>query len=156
MKTKFMGADHPSTALSVVSVGEQLRKLGKHEEAMRQFDQALETWKAKVGEDHPWNAYAHLGVGQIALAEQRPADAITAFERAVAVQEGAAVQGQDLGEARFLLAKSLHLAERDHERALELAKKAKGDYRNQEDGAKYVAEIDEWLAKATSIGAATP
>ena len=156
MKTRLMGADHPSTALSIVSVGEQLRKLGRHEEAMRQFEKALETWKAKVGEDHPWNVYAHLGIGQIALSEQRPTDAIKAFERAVAVQEGAGVQGQDLGEARFLLAKALHLAKRDHERAIELAKKAKGDYRGQEDAAKHIAEIDEWLTKVTSVGAATP
>lgn len=154
MKTEFIGEDHPSTALTIASVGEQLRKLGKHEEAMRQFDKALVSWKAKVGEDHPWNVYAHLGVGQIALAEQRPADAIKAFERAVAVQEGSGVQGQDLGEARFLLAKALHLAQRDHERAIELAKKAKGDYRGQEDGAERNAEIDEWLTKVTSVGVA--
>ena len=156
MKTRLMGADHPSTALSIVSVGAQLRKLGKHEEAMRQFTRALETWKSKLGEDHPWNAFAHLGVGQIALAEQRPEDAVAAFERAVAVQEGAGVQGHDLGEARFLLARSLHLAEQDHDRAVELAKKAKLDYRGQPDADKELEAIDTWLAKVTSVGAAVP
>jgi len=146
MKTKLMGADNPSTGLSIVSVGEQLRKLGKHEEAMVEFEKALATWKAKVGEDHPMNVYAHLGIGQIALAEKRAEDAVKAFERAIAVQEGAGVQGQDLGEARFLLAKSLHMANRDLERAIELAKKAKRDYDGQEDADEHVSEIEAWLA----------
>lgn len=154
LKIATMGQEHPSTALTVHAIGDELRTLGRIGDAKPRFSEALRVWEASVGPEHPFVAYALVGLGQVAMANAQPSAAIESFERALTIRSKAGVEGEELGEVRFWLAKALRQAGRDDVRARKLAADARSDYDGVQSGTDVIAEIDRWLRDSPTVPAA--
>ncbi|MBX3155724.1 MAG: serine/threonine protein kinase [Deltaproteobacteria bacterium] len=142
--TKSYGDKNFMTAVSHLNYAEALRVRGELDAAGPEYELARGVFLATFGEDHPNLAHIWNGVGQLALARGKPADAIPLLEKAVALREKDPGDAAALAESRFALARALGTTPR----AKELAAKARDGYRAA--GAQFTAvarEIDAWLAR---------
>jgi tetratricopeptide (TPR) repeat protein len=145
VKTALGGQALRDVYESHAGIGHSLRALGRHAEALEAFERAVETGTSAMGPDHPRLLWPYYGLG---LTRQKLGDvdgAIEAFQRGLAIGLGSEnTDPPRLGMTRFALAKTL--VARDPERAKELARAAREDFRDT-----YVAdripEIDAWLAQ---------
>jgi serine/threonine protein kinase len=71
--------------------------------------------------------------------------AVETLERAVALHEAAQSPPAELAEARFALAQALWDTEKDQDRALELAQKAKTELADAQAAAELKVEVSSWL-----------
>jgi tetratricopeptide (TPR) repeat protein len=143
--TDVLGPDHPAVAKRLNNLAGVRHATGAHDEAKRLWERALATWEAALGSDHPDVAIAHIGLANVALVQDRSADAVEHARRAVDIRLDAGEGAIELAEARFLLARALWDAGRERTRALVLAEQAQGAYR--EGGRRRQrAAVEAWLA----------
>ena len=100
------------------------------------------------GADHPYVADSLSSLGILALAEQRPTDALPLLERAIELYDASeGVQMFEL-ETHFALARALALTKGDPSRARSEARRAAEGFRAAGEGkAKQLAEVEAFLAK---------
>jgi eukaryotic-like serine/threonine-protein kinase len=147
IRNATIGPDHPSTALTENNIGDALVRAGRPREALPHIERALEVLQRRLGDDHPYVAYALYSLGEARLALGEPDLAIAAIERALALREAKQMDVVELARTKFSLAKALEAAGRDHARALELARTAVREYRDE--GARsdaWLGEAQTWLA----------
>jgi tetratricopeptide (TPR) repeat protein len=169
------GADHPNVGLLRQNIGGMLRLAGKLPAARAELDQGLKILEAKLGPEHPMLGHALTLSGDIALdqadhararadyersdalrrkalgedhpelAEARPAEAAAALEKALALMATTQPDPIDRAEVQLNLARALPPSERT--RARTLASEARAEFlRNGVRAARYVPEVDAWLA----------
>src|SRR5262249_49098904 len=152
IKEKALGPDHPSVAVSVYSVADALLALDKGEEALAGFQRALAIDTKVFGGDGAELAFDLTGIGRAHLALARPAAAIAPLERALALRTATPGDPVQRGETEYMLARALWDANRDRERALALAGRARAAYAAAGDGTKQeLAAIDAWLRAHPSV-----
>lgn len=148
IKRKTLDPNHPSVAISINNLGGLLNLTGDHAEALAQYGAALAIFEGALGRDHPFVAYALTGIGTAHVGLGAPARALEPLERALKLRLEKNAAPTDVGETRFVLARALWDSRRDRRRAVELARRARDDFRSGKDaGVAGVAEIDAWLAK---------
>src|SRR5690606_37558629 len=122
---------------------------GAYDEAKALYERALAIWEKALGPEHPGAAYSLDSLAQVALAQHRPADAITYAERAVSAREAGDAAAELVAKSRFLLARALWGApagkSRDRDRARALAVAARDAYRGVDGKEEARAEVEAWL-----------
>ncbi|MBL9106993.1 MAG: serine/threonine protein kinase [Myxococcales bacterium] len=122
------GDEHVSTVLARVGVANALVALARTGEARGIYEAANASLAASLPEGHPIFAYAHVGLGRVALAEGDPAAAIAALEEGLRLRGTGAPPGER-AEAELLLARALRAHGEAGERTRTLAAAAVADYR---------------------------
>jgi hypothetical protein len=104
-----------------------------------------------LGRDHPFLADPMTGLGQVALAERRPADAQGLLERAWEIRSTHTADGGVREQTAFSLAQAIwDAAPADRQHAVELAVEAREGYSAIADMAPRLALVDRWLAGHTT------
>lgn len=134
---KGLGPQHPVLSIPLTLLGRSLTQLGRHAEAQRQLDRALALQEQP--QEHAGQAEPLTGLGLLQLARGRPAAAVPLLEQALRL-----APEQAGTEVRFVLAQALWEAKQDRPRALELATRAREEWRRRGHAAK-VAEVSRWL-----------
>ena len=98
-----------------------------------------------LGPDHPDTANTVLGMAEVALEQQRFADAVTLAERAVAILSSTELRPVELATAQFVLARALALTDGDRARAVALAQTARAAFEQVRRDSERAVEIDAWL-----------
>ncbi|HLL84986.1 MAG TPA: serine/threonine-protein kinase [Longimicrobium sp.] len=86
--------------------------------------------------------------GHKAVTDKR---AVETLERAVALHEAAQSPPAELAEARFALAQALWETEKDQDRALELARKAKEELADAQAATELKVEVSSWLKEKLEL-----
>jgi hypothetical protein len=90
-------------------------------------------------------SYPLLGLAEIALEQQRAADALPLAERGLVLRDQPGSPPRDVADARFILARALWETGGSRSRAHDLAMQARASFQ-AEDASKSVGEVDAWLA----------
>lgn len=135
---KVMGPQHPHLAIPLTLLGRALTRLGRYEEAQRHLDRALALQQQP--QEHAGLAEPLTGLGLLQLARGRPAAAVPLLERALRLAPDEAAT-----ETRFVLAQALWETKQDRPRTLELATRARDDWRRRGNALR-LAEVSQWLA----------
>jgi tetratricopeptide (TPR) repeat protein len=121
--------------------------LGELDQAGELFTRAAAIASKANGEDHPSVAAALLGVAEVATRRGKLEEALTLYERVVALRERAEIQPVDRGVSRFALARALRALGKDPERARQLALAARDELLTVGDAQRERIElIDAFLA----------
>ena len=127
--------------------GQALLALGRGAEARADMDAVLDTFERVLGRDHPFLADPLTGLGEVALAERRPADAQALLERAWEIRSTHIADGGVREQTAFSLAQAIwDAAPADRKHALELAAEARDGYTAIPDLGPSVGLVDRWLA----------
>jgi len=122
-----------------------LRILGRRSEAREVFNRVLRIANAGPHREHPIFGDTAAGLGQLELAEGRPAVAIPLLEKALATYEECSAENSVFGtNVRFALARALWQGGGNRHRAVSLAIQAQATYVSQRR-AHRANEIAEWL-----------
>lgn len=117
---------------------------GAPDEAEPLYRRALELRQARTGFDHH-AAYPLVGLARVAMARGRPQQAIEPLERAASI-ENRYTAPELRADAGLLLARALWDSGRDRERPIELARRARHDYRRAgAAGRKGLVDAERWL-----------
>jgi tetratricopeptide (TPR) repeat protein len=143
--TRAYGAGSPSIALLLSNRGEYLVGLGRLDDAIVAFRDALDRWEPQVGPEHPFLAYPLNGLGLAHLAAGRPAEALPPLERALHLREAHESDPNMVADTRFALARALSSAGTARARALSLAAQARDTYLRDRTRAGSAAEVSTWL-----------
>ena len=120
--------------------GQALLALGRAAEARADMDAVLDTFERVLGRDHPFLADPLTGLGEVALAERKPADAQGLLERAWEIRSTHIADGGVREQTAFSLAQAIwDAAPADRKHALELAAEARDGYTAIPDLAPNVA-----------------
>ena len=119
---------------------------GQLDEARERFARAAEVRRDQLGELDPQVAEALVALGDVALAQKKPQEALSYLERAAIAVDGSKARPEQRAEAHFTLARALRQAGRDRERVHALAVQAQGEYRAGELPGEADA-VHDWLAK---------
>jgi serine/threonine-protein kinase len=133
-----LGSQHPKLSTPLTLLGRALTGLGRYEEAQRQLDRALALQQQP--QEHAGLVEPLTGLGMLQLARGRPAAAVPLLERALRLAPEEAAT-----ETRFVLAQALWESKQDRPRALELASRAREEWRRR-GHAPQLAEVSQWLA----------
>ncbi len=132
IREKVLGPEHPNVAYSLCNLADVHRDRSAHADARALYERALALWENTLGPEHPTVARPLLGLAKIDLERGRAARAVPLARRALAIRQKAQVRAEELGEARFVLARALWTAPpgqgRDRAQARALARKALADY----------------------------
>ena len=143
-----LAIDHPELALvlnNIAVIDLEARALDRAE---RYFTSALWILEQRRGRDAPQLFYPLTGLGRLELLRGRPYTAMTLLERAVAVAD-TSLHDSARAEADFALAQALVGSGREHRRALQLARRARGLYEGGDPHRVDRREaIDAWLSEA--------
>lgn len=85
LSQQIFGAEHPSVANTLGSMGNTLRELGRFEEALAAQNRALELISKAQSEGHPDFAFAHNALGRTLLAIGRAQEAAGEHQKALEV-----------------------------------------------------------------------
>ncbi len=133
--------------VSLGNVGEVLGLQKRWAESLETYRRALVVDTGYLGDDHPDLAYALAGIGAAEVELERPAEAIPALERALALREAAGVEPALIAHTRFLLARALWDADAGRQRAAALAESAAAAYRDAGPrSTEELRRVSEWLA----------
>ncbi len=142
-----LGPEHPVLAGVLTVRGEILRDAGDLAGAHADFQRADSLRSKVLGPDHPSRALALLGLGQVALAQNNPAAALTSLELALRLSLASDPDPVDLGQIRFDLARALW-ATGDRPRAIILLGEARaGLLAAGVTGQRPLAELTRWQAE---------
>jgi len=120
--------------------------LGRLAEAREGYARSLAVFEKTVGPDHPMLAFPLAGLGRVALAERRPADAMRHLERAIALHEAQPIDAGELARARLALARATAM-NGDRAAATRAARLALRDLGGAPPLAQRLRpEIEAWLA----------
>ena len=126
---------------------QDLRDAGDLAGAHADFQRADSLRSKVLGPDHPSRALALLGLGQVALAQDNPAAALTSLELALRLALASDPDPVDLGQIRFELARALW-ATGDRPRAIILLGEARaGLLAAGVTGQRPLAELTRWQAE---------
>ena len=135
--------------------GQALLALGRGREARTDLDAVLETFERVLGRDHPFLADPMTGLGEVALAERRPAEAQGLLERAWEIRSTHIADGGVREQTAFSLAQAIwDAAPADRQHALDLANEARDGYANIPDMAPRQAVVERWIAEHRASRAA--
>jgi hypothetical protein len=127
--------------------GQALISLDRGSDARADMEAVLDTFERVLGRDHPFLADAMTGLGEVALAEKRPADAQALLERAWELRATHTADGGVREQTAFSLARAIwDAAPADRKHALDLAAEARDGFANIPDMAPKLALVDLWLA----------
>ena len=132
-------------AYALSNRGEYLITLGRPGEALEPLRRGRAVWEVQSGPQNPLLGYPLTALGRALLALARPSDALPPLERALRLREPGEEDPLLVAETRFALARALWDADRDHTRAVMLAKKACAAFAKA-SVEKDAAEIGTWLA----------
>ncbi|WP_169787054.1 serine/threonine-protein kinase [Hyalangium minutum] len=135
---KVLGPRHPVLSIPITLLGRALTGLGRYDEAQRQLDRALALQQQP--QEHAGLVEPLTGLGWLQLARGRPTAAVPLLERALKL-----APEQAGTEVRFALAQALWESKQDRPRALELATRAREEWRRR-GHAPRLAEVSQWLA----------
>jgi eukaryotic-like serine/threonine-protein kinase len=143
---KALGPDHPHVATTFTNLAAVHQATGAYEEARALYERGLAGWEKALGPDHPIVAHALVGLAEVALQQGRADDAVPLAERARALRERSDVPAEEVGEARFVLARVLVAAGRSRAQAVALAVRARDAYREAGDArADALVEVNRWI-----------
>jgi tetratricopeptide (TPR) repeat protein len=137
------GTPDDDVAFAMQAKGYALEMLGQLDAALAVYRQAIDIDEKVLGHDDPKILDLVAGVGTVALAQHRPADAAAAFEHALAIAKAHDIGGKWRARLEFELARAV--AKSDPARARTLATSARGWYAGS-PLAKDLAAIDALLA----------
>jgi tetratricopeptide (TPR) repeat protein len=136
-------AGHPDIGIALDSLGQALTGEGRFEEARRQHERAVSLYE-KAG--HPSLAFALVRLADVDLRLGRVDAARVEAERALKLYAANPAPDEELGDARFVLAKALWDGSGEKARARELAIAARDDYaKTGAAGNETLAEVQTWL-----------
>jgi len=148
-----LGAEHPTVATSLTILASIDLARGDLQTTRARCDRARSIFEARLGPEHPSVATPLMCLSEVALVEGRVGEAIPLLERALTVRERSNAPGDELEEARFMLAKARWDAPeaegRDREAAIALAERARNAHR-EAGRAEALAEVERWLAEHRS------
>jgi tetratricopeptide (TPR) repeat protein/predicted Ser/Thr protein kinase len=145
IKESVLGPNHTSTGLSLTNLAIVYQALDEHEQAKAHFERALGIFERELGDKHAHVSYPLLGLAEIALEQQRAADALPLAERGLVLRDQPGSPPRDVADARFILARALWETGGSRSRAHDLAMQARASFQ-AEDASKSVGEVDAWLA----------
>ena len=145
------GAIFPADSFEVATArlirGRALVALDRAAEARSDLEAVMEIFERLLGRDHPFLAEPMTGLGEVALAERRPVDALGLLERAWEMRSTHTADGGAREETAFHLARAMWEASpADRRHALELAAEARDGYAAMPDFVPRLAAIDRWLS----------
>jgi tetratricopeptide (TPR) repeat protein len=144
---KALGHDHPEVAGASVAIAEVLEAKRQLPQALAELGPALTIFEAAIGPDAPYTAWVRISRARLQLRLHEQAEqALPAIDRGLTVLEGAG-DGEHLAEAQFAIADAL--VDRDHARAVGLARRARGYFATRPKDPATIAtlgQIDRWLA----------
>jgi tetratricopeptide (TPR) repeat protein len=147
----FFPAESYEVAAARLVRGQALIALDRAPDARPDMETVLDTFERVLGRDHPFLADPLTGLGQVALAEERPADAQGFLERAWEIRSTHTADGGAREQTAFSLAQAIwDAAPADRRHALELAAEARDGYSAIPDMAPRLAVVDKWLAGHTT------
>jgi tetratricopeptide (TPR) repeat protein len=141
---KIGGPDQFAVGLSLWRLATIHRLRGEFNEADSMYQRSVSTWEKVLGPDSPELAWPTIGQGQLALARNKPADAVPLLERALRLRGDDPSKPDRLAEARFTLAQALAVDKHhDRSRVQALAQEAADAYRKLGD-TKALADVETW------------
>ncbi len=144
---QLLDADDPRLGYALADMAEMLRSSGQCGEAVKLYQGAVSLWEEKYGRDSSTLAYPLTGLGLCRLDLGQPRGAVAALERALALASAEGAEPTDLARARFSLARALHAAGSDRDRARSLAEQARDDFARAGAGAAADRErVEQFLA----------
>jgi tetratricopeptide (TPR) repeat protein len=146
--TKGFGAQHDMTVWNEITLAELSLDDGRAPAALEAFQRALAAEEKALGPVHGDLGRALLGIGESYLAISKPAQAVPALERAMAIQQNTNTAKYDGHAIEFALARALAAVGGDRGRATELAHKARDGYQHSPARESELAAVDEWLKRA--------
>jgi tetratricopeptide (TPR) repeat protein/predicted Ser/Thr protein kinase len=146
IEERAYGPKHLEVTSTLMNLGAAYQGAGKLDEAKQRFERAAEVRRDQLGELDPQVAEALVALGDVALEQKQPQEALSYLERAVIAVDGSKARPEQRAEAHFALARALHQARRDRERVRALAIQAQGEYRAGELPGEADA-VRDWLAK---------
>ena len=123
------GPEHPAVVTTLSNKANAFLMMDRPADAEPVFERALAIAEATYGLDALPIAFSLTGLGQARAIAGRPAEALPAFERALKIREGHEVAPNLMGSTRYSVAIALIETGGDRHRAIELAKRAREDYR---------------------------
>ena len=140
-----LGREHPAVGRAWTLSGDIARDSGELSRARADYQRADDMRRTVLGEEHPDRSLSLLGLGRVALAEGKSAEAVVALEKALALMGTTQPDPVDQAEARFYLARALPEGQRA--RARSLATQARADFAGAGIvGQRAVPEVEQWLA----------
>ena len=143
--------EHRESGTTNHNIAELLTLLGRHEEAIEHYEQALEIRIAVHGADALYVANTLTGMGEALLRLGRDEAARESLERAFGIREAGKDHRKDnFGRTRFALGRALMRAGKDPQRARELVRQARRDYETIDDSSlkrERRDAMDQWLAE---------
>ena len=138
---KARGAEHPDLCDPLTNAARAEVRVGKLGDARAHLDRAIRLVTRAHGPSHPLLADPLLGLGELHLARNEPAEAVLVLERSLALAAAGAA-----AEARLALADALLKSGGDRSRARALAEEARAFYERvgHHIGAERAAR---WLAE---------
>ncbi|HZI10727.1 MAG TPA: tetratricopeptide repeat protein [Myxococcus sp.] len=124
-----------------------LKQQERHEEVLAYRQRAVDLLLTLPDDAYKQWTIALLDLASAYLKLNRPAEAVSAAERALAGWEHAAVVPGHRTDTRFMLARALWDSGRDRERALRLATEARKMALEDGAGAETLKRINTWLAE---------
>jgi hypothetical protein len=110
------------------------------------MEAVLDTFERVLGRDHPFLADPMTGLGEVALADGRPAEAQALLERAWEIRSTHIADGGVREQTAFSLAQAIwDAAPGDRPHALDLAAEARDGYAGIPDMASRLAVVDRWI-----------
>ena len=146
IEERAYGPKHLEVTSTLMNLGAAYQGAGMLDEARERFARAAEVRRDQLGELDPQVAEALVALGDVALAQKKPQEALSYLERAAIAVDGSKARPEQRAEAHFTLARALRQAGRDRERVHALAVQAQGEYRAGELPGEADA-VHDWLAK---------
>ena len=147
--SRSRGRDHPDYGISLMMLGSMHRDAGQLDKAAQRFNEARANFEKSVGPDHSNMGFVLHGLGTVELARGDGEAGRRFLEAALVVRTSNATDPDLLAETRFALARALWDAKAEQTRALQLARKALEELKNQETrsktGDELVAKLQKWL-----------
>jgi tetratricopeptide (TPR) repeat protein len=153
IEREALGPDHPSVATGSLALGAAALQAGDLPAARDAFERGLALRTAEHGPDHSLLATPLDGLARIDLKEGRFESAARLAERSLALRETSEPVNTDLADARFLTARTLVAAGRDHARARALAQLALEVF--AEEGPRWTDQVErirQWLDEQNAGG----
>ncbi len=142
LRVQALGSAHALVAESHRLHGIELTRMKRFREARAELDRAQVIHEKALGKDHPDLTYALVALGDLLLAQGRPAEALPFLERAQKLTP----EGNIRADVRFALARALWAAKRsERPRAVSLATEAR-DYWQRLGHASRLEVTSQWLA----------
>jgi tetratricopeptide (TPR) repeat protein len=147
---EIAGAFFPAESYEVGAArlvrGQALLTLGRGSDARADMETVLDTFERVLGRDHPFLADPMTGLGEVALADGRPAEAQGLLERAWEIRSTHIADGGIREQTAFSLAQAIwYAAPADRPHALDLATEARDGYAGIPDMASRLAVVDRWI-----------